>query len=101
MASVFKTARVPAAYIRVGHVVPTLSDTLAHSLDAPFGVVQTYVEEPGEEQSFERSSDSLSLSIPLRGWFRWQSSPRCECTPRSGEAPLSPLRVLPVAAFPD
>jgi hypothetical protein len=57
MASVFKTARVSAAYIRVGDVGPTLSDALAHSLDAPFGIVQTYVEEPGEEQSFKRCSD--------------------------------------------
>jgi len=94
MAGVCKTARVSAAYIRVGDVVPTLSDTLAHSLDAPFGVVETYVKEPGEEQSFERCSDrrvgpssceggfdgkALSISNVLRGPTEHLSSRRESC----------------------
>ena len=41
--SAFVRLRVSAAYIRVGDVVPTLSDTLAHSLYAPFGVVMTAI----------------------------------------------------------
>jgi hypothetical protein len=57
MISVSKTAGVPAAYIRVRHVVATLSDTFAHSLDAPFGVVKAYVQEPGEGQWLERCTD--------------------------------------------
>ena len=69
MASVYKTARVSVAYVRVGHVVPTLSDTLAHPLDAPFGVVQTYVEEPGEEQSFERCGDREVCPSSCEGGF--------------------------------
>src|SRR5580658_3791837 len=94
MASVCKTARVSAAYIRVGDVVPTLSDTLAHSLDAPFGVVQTYVEEPSKEQSLDRCSDrgvcpssceggfdgkALRVSNVLRGPAKHLSSRRESC----------------------
>jgi hypothetical protein len=69
MASVFKTARVSAAYIRVGNVGPTLSDALALSLDAPFGIVQTYVEEPGEEPSFKRCSDRRVCPSSYEGGF--------------------------------
>jgi len=37
--------------------MPALSDTFANSLDAPFRVIQTNVEEPGEKRSFQRCPD--------------------------------------------
>jgi len=47
--SIYEASCVSAAYVTIGDVMPALGYTLANPLDAPFGVIQANVEEPGEE----------------------------------------------------
>lgn len=106
LAGIGEASRVSATNVRIGHIVPALGYALADSLNAPLRIIQTNVEEPGEEGSFQRRSNRIVRPVAGQSGFDSEalggspSSGWLEGTPRFGEElPFRP-RFQPAAEAP-
>ena len=75
VAGIRETPCIAPTYVRIGHVVPALSNALADSLDAPFRINHANIEESGEEGLFQRRFYRRIGPVACQGGFDSEALP--------------------------